>query len=171
MTERQKGLFIQTELHHELRCLLGSATLWRMFQKVDAGYDTVVAADSAFMHARTLFEFFTSDAKNSNNTKVTEFGIVLYKSPLYSRWKESLNRHVLHLSHTRLNPQNIKGSGQLKDQVEAFAQEVLLLWDRLESDTALEVYKPLLTEARKFAIAHAAHDVKGRGNPIFTFDD
>lgn len=46
---------ISDTLYHELRCLLGSATLWHVWrEKSDSGYDVIVAMDSALVHASML---------------------------------------------------------------------------------------------------------------------
>jgi hypothetical protein len=119
------------------------------------------------MHARTLFEFFTADTTNKNTIKVAEFGGQPYKSELYSRWKEALHRHVLHLNHKRLKPTNNKSSGQLKDQVEILAHEILKLWEQLENDPATEPFHQLFIAVRQRAIADAEYDATDRIEPLF----
>lgn len=167
MTDDQKQLFIEQELYHELRCLLGSATVWQIFKHQNAGYDVVVAEDSAFMHARTLFEFFTSDGKNKNNLRVIEFGAHKYKSNIYAKWKPSLNRHVLHLNEKRLNPNNLKADEHLSEQVEVFAREILRLWVQFENDPTAISFQHTLKSVRKRAIADAKNDATGRIDPLF----
>lgn len=54
--------------------------------------------DSAFVHARCLFNFFT-EGKGGNDVSVTEFGPTApYSSAVYDDWQEPLNRHVLHIA-------------------------------------------------------------------------
>lgn len=168
MTDAQKQLFIEQELYHELRCLLGSATVWQVFKNQGAGYDVVVAEDSAFMHARTLFEFFTSDGKNKNNIRIAELGARKYRSNVYSKWKSALNRHVMHLNYKRLEPSNLKNGIHLKDQVEVFAHEILKLWKQFENDPATQPFHQALAKARQRAIADAKNDAAGRIKPLFT---
>lgn len=94
--------FIEQELYHELRCLLGATTVWRSLKEDEAGFDVTVAMDSALIHARNLLIFFSSVEKSSNSIRVTDFGIEKpYKSEIYSVWKEPLNRHLLHLNKRR----------------------------------------------------------------------
>lgn len=167
MTDDQKKVFIESELYHELRCLLGSATVWQIFKSTGAGYDVVVAEDSAFMHARTLFEFFTSKGKNSNILRITEFGLRKFKSNVYAKWKVPLNRHVLHLNEKRLKPNNLKNGEHLSEQVEVFAKEILKLWEQFENDPAAASYRQILKSVRERAIADAKNDSAGRIKPLF----
>jgi hypothetical protein len=165
---RVQSDFIEQELYHELRCLLGAATVWRIFREKAAGFDVAIAMDSAFIHARNLLIFFSSVEKSSNSIRVTDFGIEKpYKSEIYSVWKEPLNRHLFHLNKRRMKPTNLKKSGHLKDKVEIFANEVLALWQKLESDPKAESLRIKLEAARKRAIDDAANDAEGRIKPLF----
>jgi Fe-S cluster biosynthesis and repair protein YggX len=167
MTDDQKQAFLENELYHELRCLLGSATVWQIFKKTNAGYDVIVAEDSAFIHARTLFEFFTSKKRNKNILRIVEFGPSKYRSSIYATWKPSLNRHVLHLNEKRLNPNNLKTDEHLSEQVEVFAREVLSLWKQFENDPEAASFRPILVRVRERAIADAKNDATGRIEPLF----
>src|SRR3974390_3908544 len=116
----EKSPFIRGELCHELRCLLGAATVWTAFSNARAGFDVVVAMGSAFVHARCLLNFFTIK-KSGNDVSVTEFGPKAeYKSRVYDTWREPLNRHVLHIAKGRITPRNLGRSGHLNQQVKAF---------------------------------------------------
>src|SRR5262249_14950370 len=131
LKSHEKSPFIRNELCHELRCLLGAVTVWEAFSKAQAGFDVVVAMDSAFVHARCLFNFFTLE-KGGNDVSVTEFGPASpYSSAVYDSWREPLNRHVLHIAKGRTTPTNVVSSGHLNQQVGAFGHEVLGLWDKL----------------------------------------
>ena len=167
MTDAQKQSFIENELYHELRCLLGSATVWQIFKNNSAGYDVVVAEDSVFIHARILFEFFTSKSKNKNILRITEFGPRKYSSKLYAQWKAPLNRHVLHLNEKRLTPINLRTDGHLSEQVDAFARDVLRLWQQFENDPVAAAFQSNLRKARERAITDAKNDASGRIEPLF----
>lgn len=166
MTFTEKQKFINYELHHELRCLLGAATVWQAFKDAGAGFDVVVAQDSAFVHARCLFNFFTS-TKSGTDISIVEFGPEAYESPIYEKWKEPLNRHVLHISKGRANPQNLKNGTHLNEQVLDFATEILHLWEKFETDPSASGYAANLSEARQQAIQHAANDANERTKPLF----
>lgn len=170
MTDDQKRVFLENELYHELRCLLGSATIWQIFKNKNAGYDVIVAEDSAFIHARTLFEFFTSKKRNKNILRIVEFGPSKYRSNIYAKWKSSLNRHLLHLNEKRLNPNNLKVNEHLNEQVDVFAREILRLWDQFENDPAATLFQPALRKVRERAIADAKNDAAGRIEPLFIQD-
>ncbi len=168
MTDSKKQVFLENELYHELRCLLGSATVWQVFKSKGAGYDVIVAEDSAFIHARILFEFFTSKKRTKNILRIVEFGPSKYKSNIYAKWKSSLNRHVLHLNEKRLNPNNLKTGEHLNQQIEVFAREILRLWEKFENDSAASSFQSTLRKVRERAIADAGNDAAGRIRPLFT---
>ena len=164
----EKSSFIRKELCHELRCLLGAATVWKAFSDAKAGFDVVVAMDSAFVHARCLFNFFTHK-KGGYDVSVTEFGPrVPYKSLVYEKWCEPLNRHVLHISKGRATPNNVNSSGHLNKQVKAFSDEILRLWDQVIGDPVASKFKADFEWVRGEAIKHAGNDAGLRTNRIFT---
>lgn len=166
MTNPQKQTFIKDNLYHELRCLLGAVTIWQMLKQRKAGFDVVVAEDSAFIHARNLFNFFTW--RGRYDVSVVDFGLTNpYPSTLFDAWREPLNRHVLHISGGRIAPTNIVAGVHLKDQVENFAWEILSLWKQAENDTP-PTFAALFTKARERAVKDAENDASGRISPIFT---
>jgi len=171
MTPNEKDIFIEKELYHELRCLLGATTLWQTYKKGEMGFDVIVAMDSAFIHARNLFIFFAptkEDKNNKNSIKVMEFGLLKpYSSNVYSDCKEALNRHLFHLNKKRLNATNLKKSGHINEKVEIFAKEVLLLWERFENDAQSSQYHEALKAARVRAIEDARNDAENRIESIF----
>ena len=168
MTTDEKKAFISSELYHELRCFLGSVTVWKAFSFTESGYDVVVAQDSVFLHARILFEFFTAKKdKESNTLRVTEFGPSKYTSNVYSNWKTPLNRHVLHLNVKRLTPINIREKGHLNEQIPIFTEAVLRLWKQFENDPMSSDFHELLLEVRLRAITDAKNDTRNRIDPIF----
>ena len=167
MTTDEKKRFITDELYHELRCLLGSATIWKIFSDAERGYEVIVAEDSVFLHARILLEFFTAKGKNTNTLRITEFGPSKYTSQLYSKWKVPLNRHSLHLNAQRLRPNNVRAEEHLNEQVLNLAHEVLGLWVKFEGDAKSADFHEELKAARMRAIADAINDTNGRIEPIF----
>ncbi|MDZ4654952.1 MAG: hypothetical protein U1F44_03665 [Coriobacteriia bacterium] len=165
MTIADKMLFIENDLSHELRCLLGAATIWKALKEADAGFDVVIAMDSAFVHARCLFNFFTS--RGSNDISIVGFGPPLYDSPIYEKWKEALHRHVLHVAKGRAVPTNLIDGAHLKNQVLAFAHEGLRLWRCFEADAAASKYADILKRAEVQALADARNDAGKRTTPPF----
>ncbi len=163
----EKPGFISDSLYHELRCLLGAATVWQILKNHHAGFDVAVAMDSAFVHARNLFNFFTED-QGGVDVSVTEFGPTdPYPSPVYDEWREPLHRHLLHIAKGRINPTNLHGTAHLKDQVLAFATAILDLWSQLQSDPAAAPYASLLADARARAIQDSINDAGTRIQPLF----
>lgn len=169
MNTEQKELFLETELFHELRCLLGATTVWRIYFDNNAGFDVVVAQDSVLTHARTLFEFFDSRGENKKVLRVDEFGVRDYSSQMYNQWKKAINNHVLHLDARRLTPNNMsKRKGHLNEQLEAFTNEILKLWIRFENDPKAARFHKILKDVRLKAIEHAKNDAFERIEPLYT---
>jgi|EndMetStandDraft_4_1072995.scaffolds.fasta_scaffold02414_12 hypothetical protein len=173
MISEKLNNFIKQDLYHELRCLLGAATIWEIDKKQEAGFNVVVSMDSALLHARNLFIFFAptkNDEANSNTLKVTAFGVKKeYDSQRYSVWKEALNRHLFHLDVNRMKPTNLKNSGHLNEQVIVFAQEILNLWKKFENDPDAIEFRDTLIAVRKRAIADAKNDTRNQIDPLFKF--
>jgi len=169
MTLEEKAQFISEELYHELRCLLGATTVWKIFSNTEKGFDVVVALDSVLIHARVLFEFFDSRGERNSTLRVDEFGAADYASQIYNHWKTSINNHLMHLDSRRLKPNNLKKKkGHLNEQPEVFAKEVLRLWLRFESDPNTADFHKALKDARLQAILDAKNDASGRIEPLFT---
>lgn len=165
MTESEKITFIEKDLYHELRCLLGAVTVWCASQKEDAGFGVVIAMDSAFVHTRCLFNFFTR-SKGGNDVSITAFGPQPYSSQVYTDWDNPLNQHVLHISKGRLSPKNLRSGSHLNEQVENFAREILKLWEQFENDPLAVAYKAEVQKARVRAIEDAKNDAEGRIAPL-----
>lgn len=159
--------FITSDLFHELRCLLGAATIWQAFKNSRRGFDVAVAMDSSFVHARSLFQFFNS-SRGGDDVSIADLGLQPYESATYDTWREPLNRHLFHISKGRLSPSNVQGRAHLKDQVLHFANEILDLWKRLEIDPLASVYATELKESRIRAIREAGDDAEGRISPLFS---
>lgn len=148
MTYVEQKQFINEHLYNELRWLLCAAASWK--KVVERGTETypmhfiVYGMDSAFLHARALFEFFTYTQSNSKQRKYKviwkDFGL---KEPLissfYKDWMLPLHHHLMHLEN-RLDITNIINSKHLKDMVFDFAQEIVRLWRDFSSkvDTRLK---------------------------------
>ena len=170
-TTQDKQDYVADTLYHELRCLLGATTVWQIFKSQAAGFDVTVAMDSAFVHARNLYNFFT-EPKGGNDISVTAFGpSAPYPSTIYDTWREALHRQVLHVSKGRTSPTNLKDGAHLNEQVEVFARDILSLWCTFESDPAAANLRSVLKAARKRAIEDAANDSADRSEPLFNFTD
>lgn len=164
LEERKK--FIAEDLAHELYCLLSSATIWEVYRAKRAGYEVVIAMDSAFIHARCLYFFFTK-LTTKNDISITEFGPNPYKSELFTTWIGPLNMHVLHINQGRSTPTNIQNGQQLNEQVVMFAREILMLWDKLIVDSAACSFKKELIKARNEAVAGAEINTCNIIEPLF----
>jgi hypothetical protein len=142
---KQKEEYISLHLFNELRWLLNAATEWSLQKQLKleiCGYDIqVYAMDSAFVHARSLFEFFVQ-AANDNHYGADQFlGAVLKCDSYLDDWKDTLHRFLMH-ANDRSRPMPLKSAGMKKDlnQMPAdFAHEILRLW--VEFERKLEASK------------------------------
>jgi hypothetical protein len=166
LDQKAKEEYITDHLFNELRWLLHAATEWWIQDRLElniVGYNVqVYAMDSAFLHARALFEFFVKD-KNGNHYGCDVFlplGNVL-ESDKYQKWTRPLHRHLMHIQ-TRSQPEQLESlSGEMKDLNKMpvdFASEILRLWKEFEKrlaesnkDGDLELHK-LARGKRKEAI-------------------
>lgn len=157
LTEQQKRKFISEDLYYELRCLLGATVLWKAFKAQRKGFDVVVAMDSAFVHTRCLYKFFTQ-SQSSHDISIVEFGTAAYPSTLFSTWEEALNRHVLHISKGRVAPTNRDSTTHLNEHVEDFANDIYQLWIKFENDPQASTFATELLDARTKAVQDASND-------------
>lgn len=115
------------DLEYELRMLLGSARLWRLFREREIGNPNNYFMDSAFVHARNLYNFFTRKNKKYDGN-IKAYGEELFSSKQYNDWEEALNVYVLHIKSSRRESSNKVGDLFLSDQVSNFADEIVTLW-------------------------------------------
>lgn len=156
MNTQELKEFLDKDVAYELRCLLGAATVWQANRDHEKGFEVVVALDSALVHARCLFNFFTGNGHN--DVSVQEFGHGPYPSALYEEWREPLNRHVLHISRGRLTPTNVGNNLHLNEMVIEFVNEMLDLWTRFEKDSA----DPRVAEIRTKAVDDSRKDAAAK---------
>ena len=127
--------------------------------------------DSAFLHTRSLYEFFTGDPTGDEGAGRQPaswklFGATRQRSPLYETWRETLHARLFHIRTNRPQPTSAKTGANLPQHIPAevlnFAHDVLRLWDAFTNDAALADYRSLLNgrrdeavnEARKIAERH-----------------
>lgn len=163
LSHDQKLEYVRLHLFNELRYLLAAAAEWFVQDQLKLekpGYEVqVYAMDSAFLHARALFEFFVGK-KSGNYYTVAEFlgsGATL-PSPSYSGgWEGPLHAHLMHIQD-RSRPQKLSSAGTTKDLKEMpkdFANEILRLWGEFESELEKrgdQQLKELAQQKRKEAV-------------------
>jgi hypothetical protein len=148
--EQKKQAYIREHLYSELRWLLDSATEWSIQDQLKLeieGYEVqVYAMDSAFIHARNLFEFFLTET-TTNHYGADQFlgdGVPL-KSEIYtSNWKDTLHKFLMHASDRSL-PSLLKTlekgvEKHLNQMPVEFAREILRLWEKFEARLVLLCY-------------------------------
>lgn len=165
MSPEDKKEFIEDHLYHELCSLLEAAAFWQVLKDNRAGCEISLVMESAFVHARNLFVFFAAtkgDKENKNSMKMTDFGLKMYKSSIYSTSKEPLNRHLFHLNKKRLTPTNQNDNGNINEKVNIFTDEILRLWEMFEEEDGLGELGKIAKEARLLALKDAYNTSEGR---------
>jgi hypothetical protein len=151
------------DLHNELRWLLCAATEWdaersRKEDRQPCFHIQVYAMDSALLHARSLYEFFTATDesikrnKQNGSKRLTwrDFGTnCRQESNRYKKVIGALHGRVMHLDRDRT------GYEQVKEQVVNLAEDILSLWDCFCNEPVLQPYASLLRQKRDEAIAEA----------------
>ncbi|WP_204081383.1 hypothetical protein [Mycobacterium riyadhense] len=152
--------FISEDLYNELRYLLVAATQWAAYDQLVDKCGTrvqgdfprhfkVLAMDSAFLHSRSLYEFFTSKDGKSSKHLLTWKALGLSErltSPIYDKFRVPLHKRLMHLEPDR------PGEIAIKDEVVTIAKDVLALWDKFAASAEVSKYAAELDEARARAI-------------------
>jgi hypothetical protein len=162
--------YIETDLYNELRWLLCAAAEWDAHDKLIGEppqvpkiqercfHLKVYAMDSALLHARSLYEFFTAteDAVERNVKKDSKLTWRDYsfngrqESRRYSSLIKTLHGRVLHIAKDRPR------LDEVKKEVVSFASDILDLWDGFSKNPDLGQYSALLDRVRKESIGEAA---------------
>ncbi len=154
------------DLRYELRMLLGAAKVCELFETTQMGNVVNYIKDSAYMHARNLYNFFAADTKN--DAKVTQFTNHKFDLIMYETWKDALHSHVLHIKSNRHTPTNIVNNTHLNTIIPVFAKNVTDLWQEWIDNTEQNELKETLIGALMTAQKEAQDDyngmiIKGRG--------
>lgn len=171
MTTSELKLYLEQHLNNELQWLLRAASEWHVQDELKlkiVGYGVqVYAMDSAFLHARTLFEFFTKPT-GQNYYGSNAFHVATLSSPLYTGdWVEVLHAYLMH-AQNRSNPRQLRSFGgstteDLNKMPVDFAKEVVRLWRefikllKASTDTNIQALAIPASDSLKGAIANAAH--------------
>ncbi len=158
--EAKKKQFVEKDLYHELRCLIGAREFWELLKEIETGFGVIVAMDASMLHIRNLINFFSQGGKN--DITVEDYGAYLYPSIIADDWTKVINGYMTHISKMRLKEgNNIREEGRLSEQVNLFTNEVLRLWQQFENDPMTSKYHELITDARKRAHIDLTNDQNG----------
>ena len=166
----------------ELQSLLIAGTCWLAEERgtkptARADYLTGLAQDSAFVHARNLFEFFTD--KNENEQWLADRGLPFggattrkrldlprQHSSLWKEYRDAVMRKVFHMSswrpHAPGEPDGRGAADDLQHRAFDFAQEALRCWDAM-LDESEEPSRSVLAEGRRKAIEQSTRATTGYG--------
>lgn len=135
-----------------------------------APYLDGLAQDSAFVHARNMYEFLV-EPKGEGASIRTELGLPKLSSSLWVTYGNAVHRKALHMSRWRPHEPAEPGRGpfdDLQDRVADFAHDGLRLWDLLADTKEAQPYRRQMTSARRDVIEHTAWLAGEYGlNPLF----
>lgn len=162
---------IEKDLFNELKWLLCAATEWDAHDRLigkppqipkiqePCPHLKVYTMDSAFLHARSLYEFFTAPngSKPRNKKRKGRNRLTWYDyshaarqiSKKYNQFMEPLHGRVMHLDKDRA------ANAEINSEVVKFATDILCLWNGFSSNPALRPYAELLDKFRDQAIREA----------------
>lgn len=168
LDHKHKVEYITLHLFNELRWLLDASTEWSVQNQLKleiVGYEVqVYAMDSAFVHARVLFEFFV---KKTNDNHYGMDGIVgggtgLKSNSYENGWSGPLHAFLMH-AQDRSKPVPLESSGVKKDLNQMpvdFAHEILRLWKEFEGMLAKSSI-PQIQELANLAREKRQEAIKG----------
>lgn len=153
------------DIFYELRMLLGAAEMCKLEGAIGSGNVINYFKDSAYLHARILYEFFT-DANYQNDASIVQFGghptiaAKLYSEPFRNR----LNRRVMHMNHSRSQntTKEPEGATQLNEQVQDIADDIRQLFQKWINTCTDVKFKAGLIELVDEAESQAENDTRGR---------
>ena len=151
MSQAELNNFIKDHLYNELLWLLCSAVSWHKVKtqgtKKFPPHFILYTRDSAFLHARSLYEFFTYTKERKDKGKYLviwkDFGLEQrLESELYGTWMVPLHHHVMHLEN-REESNNVVDGIHLKDMPLKFAKDIVQLWIEFSKKVEPELKKTL----------------------------
>ena len=150
-----KGKVPLDDLAYELQLLLGASKIIDTLERYDSqrladdrkmGNLVNYFKDSAYVHIRNLYNFFS--ANTQNDAKVTEYiKGYSFNLTMYRNWKGALHDHALHIKAERKNTprSNAIGGRHLNEMVPDFTNDILKLWqDWIDNTTDKTLEKKLI---------------------------
>jgi hypothetical protein len=169
LSRAEKKDYLKRHLSNELEWLLRSAAEWHVQNTLRLGvpgYEIqVFAMDSAALHARTLFEFFTKGTTD-NYYGLDAFDIGTIPSELYTDdWEPILHSFLMH-AQDRSDPKQLLSFDRtihkdLNQMAVDFAREIVRLWKEMiirfdtHSVQVVRALAPVATGILDEAIDHA----------------
>jgi hypothetical protein len=152
--------YINDDLYNELRWMLVAASEWAAYdelvdnRKVMKPTDfprhlKVFTMDTTYLHARSLYEFFTATRVRAEQRYWKDYGLTSgLTSPTYTNpgFRGDVHARTMHLGKGRSSVTPVK------DDVVVIARDVLDLWDRFSAMPEVASYLPEITKARAMAI-------------------
>lgn len=157
LADPAKEEFLREDLYNELRWLLCAATEWHACRKLakepgcrQPHHLIVYTMDSALLHARSLYEFFTAASIKPDRRTWRDYSHnARQESVTYDKFIKPLHGRVMHLNRDR------EGYDAVKDEVVNLAADVLRLWDDFSKKSDVKPYVQSLQEYRELAVREA----------------
>ncbi len=173
--------YLERHLANELHWLLRATYEWKVQADrrfgINGYHVQVYTMDSAFLHARVLFEFFTKERTGSNYyAAVDQFGLpAALVSVSYKQWQRPLHAHLMHAQPRDRTPPLTALDGTKKDLSEMapdFAAEIERLWGEFAAElrtagklATADIADRVLVEARDQAVPVLTNEMATRPAP------
>lgn len=118
--------FLKEDLFYELRMLFSASMAVQLFEKLDLGNPTNLLKDSAYVHTRNLYNFFSGEKRYDASIK--KYIDHAFDLTLYDKWSKALHTHVLHIKTDRLNKLNVVDGTHINTMIPVFAINIEILW-------------------------------------------
>lgn len=162
--------YAEEDLFNELKYLLCAATEWDAHDKLigepsrtpkmnqPCFHLSVYTMDSALLHARSLYEFFTAGEGSINRNNDQGWRRLTWRdyspnsrqqSATYQQFMKPLHGRVMHIEKDRA------GYDEIKKEVVTLAQGILTLWAGFSRTPGLAAYATLLGNLRDAAVRAA----------------
>jgi hypothetical protein len=164
--------YISIHLAYELKFLLVAAATWTAREHHGENrpdHLAVMAMDSAFVHARVLYEFLTREPRSGWETKRTPHDAVA--SDLWAEYSAPMHDKVLHPSPKRPYRPTGTTADDLHGQVLNLSRDVLRLWKGVAAQSVMEPYRVAMHAAAETAVQEAANAAERLRAPAVSWSD
>jgi hypothetical protein len=153
--------YLQGHVYNELRWLLVASTTWVAYQQrgdnLSVRHVDVMSMDSAFLHARNLYEFWRGERRHCELV----FGQKGPESNLYldndGTLRRALHRKLFHLDSDREFEPRGTSDDTLHTRVREISDDVMEQWSAWRQMPNMTRFHAVMDQVRLLSVEDAAH--------------